>query len=476
MQTETADKQRSSIKDDKEYIESYFKICELLLEKKLIHIKLKELEGRGSERALDKIKSFEDRIELLNERIKKMDSSFWAFIDNTKDKDTFFALEKFFKNNNLGIYEKRVTLFFLYLEFSHADNKTCRKSDITEIFDFDNNVFNRMRDHRYLTSSASLIKNGILSIDQYGRRYGCMPELTIRPGVVGKIVSVLNGEEAHDDKSSIDEFSNSRDDIGIIKEPDYKIEDIALKDEIMDKVMFLLKTSNEPNLKELGVFQKIKKGLGLTFLFYGPPGTGKSMLAEAIAAYCKKKLLIVEFPKIMNLWLGETEKNISNIFKTAKEKKVVICIDEADSLLYNRSHALQDHDIRFVNIMLQEIERYEGELILTSNMDTLLDPALERRVSLKVKFELPDKQLREKIWRNHIPDKVVVDEGVNFSLLAEQFELSGGYIKNAVFHAMKKLAGDNRKKLFMEDLLFGANLEKDGVFIKENKRKIGFSH
>jgi ATP-dependent 26S proteasome regulatory subunit len=124
--------------------------------------------------------------------------------------------------------------------------------------------------------------------------------------------------------------------------------------------------------------------------------------------------------------------------------------------------------------MLQEIERYEGEIILTTNMDTLLDPALERRVALKVRFELPDKVLREKIWLSHIPDKVSIAEDVNFAFLADQYELSGGHIKNAVFNALRRLANDNRNKLVMDDLVFGANLEKDGMFVKDNKQKIGF--
>jgi SpoVK/Ycf46/Vps4 family AAA+-type ATPase len=198
------------------------------------------------------------------------------------------------------------------------------------------------------------------------------------------------------------------------------------------------------------------------------------MLAEAVAAKLKKKLLIVEFPKLTSRWYGETDKALSKIFTEAKKNNLVVCIDEADTLLYNRNFAAQEHDIRFVNIMLQEIENFAGEMILTTNMDNLLDPALERRVTLKVNFELPDEKMRAQIWRSLIPDKVTIAEGIDFLVLANQFSLSGGYIKNAVLHAMRRLASEGRNTLTKDDLLFGARLEQEGIFVKESKPKIGF--
>jgi len=470
MQTETLNNKKRIIKDDQEYVESYFKICELLAEKRLLLLKLRSL--REDISASEKITSHENRIEVLNERIKSMDSGFWDAVKQSTDAGAEFVIEKLSQDNEISLYEKRIMLFFLYLEICHDPNIYCEKNQLIEIFDFDNAVFNRIRDYKYFSKDAALFKNQFLLYTPM-RHMGLM-NFGISSILLNKVASLLNGTKDNVDTSESSPSFDVSDDVGMIKEPEYKIEDVSLKDETMNKVMFLLKTSNNPQLKELGLSQTIKKGKGMAFLFYGPPGTGKSMLAEAIAAYLKKKLLIVEFPKITSRWHGETDKQISNIFKTAKSNNLVICMDEADSLLYNRSYAAQEHDIRFVNIMLAEIERHEGEIILTTNMDTLLDPALERRVTLKVRFELPDKALREKIWLSHIPDKVTISEDVNFAFLADQYELSGGYIKNAVFHALRRLANDNRNKIVMDDLIFGANLEKDGMFVKDNKQKIGF--
>jgi len=126
--------------------------------------------------------------------------------------------------------------------------------------------------------------------------------------------------------------------------------------------------------------------------------------------------------------------------------------------------------------MLQELEKFKGIIILTTNMDVLLDPALERRLSLKIKFELPSKELRLKIWQSHIPDKVKVAEGVDFKMLAVKYDFSGGNIKNAVLNAIRKIASKNSDTLTLEDLIFGANIEKGGMFNPKSQRGvIGFS-
>lgn len=228
--------------------------------------------------------------------------------------------------------------------------------------------------------------------------------------------------------------------------------------------------------EKFGISKTIKKGIGTTFLFYGLPGSGKSMMAEAIASYVNKKVLAVDYPKITSQWFGETDKRIAAIFSQARKKDLVIVLDEADTLLYSRGYAVQEHDIRFVNEMLQELERFQGIAILTTNMHTLLDPALERRISLKIKFELPDQKIRQDIWKSHIPREVEVDPGVDFERLARNYEFSGGNIKNAVLNAFRKLIQSQTKNLTMEMLVCGADIEKEGMYSsKANKRFIGFS-
>jgi SpoVK/Ycf46/Vps4 family AAA+-type ATPase len=259
-----------------------------------------------------------------------------------------------------------------------------------------------------------------------------------------------------------------------IRLPEYAWDDVVLPEKTKEDVLFHI-NAWKSGLSGLGIEEKVKKGRGAIFLFYGPPGTGKSMLADAVASHLGKRVLQVAMPQVTDKLFGETEKNIAKLFKTAKARDAVICFDEADSLLYSRQRMEHERDIAFVNVMLQEIERFEGVLCLTTNFDTLLDPALERRVSLKVRFTPPNETIRSGIWRSLIPSKVTISPDVDFEELGRKFAMSGGYIKNAVMNALKRLSQEKRMNVTMEDLLFGARMEQEGMFLKENKAPMGFS-
>lgn len=126
--------------------------------------------------------------------------------------------------------------------------------------------------------------------------------------------------------------------------------------------------------------------------------------------------------------------------------------------------------------MLQELERYEGVIILTTNMDVLLDPALERRIALKIKFEAPEQALQAEIWKAHIPESITLSGDIDFKLLAKRYDFPGGNIKNSVLNAIRKISSEKRTTLTMADLVFGADMEKDGMFYKKQERKIvGFA-
>lgn len=99
-----------------------------------------------------------------------------------------------------------------------------------------------------------------------------------------------------------------------------------------------------------------------------------------------------------------------------------------------------------------------------------------RRLNLKVKFELPDESLRKKIWESHVPKDRKIADNVNFEILARKYEFSGGYIKNAMQNALRKIAVRKNDTLLMEDLIFGAEMEKEGMFTSNHKKNnpIGF--
>ena len=451
---------------DKEYLESYFDICRLYRLKRAILYKPKE--GCSESKVSEKNGPGRD-IASINAQIQELEGIFWQKVEEGQKRGVKFSFEEVTAQYKLEIFEKRVLLFFLFLEYCEIDKNVCTEDEVLAIFDTNESVLSRMRNFKYFVRGSALIKNSLLTREEKRGSDYSKVECLLTGNALNMISKALNGEKFIENEVP---KSNSSETIGYVKDPEYKFDDVELTEETKEKVIFFLQSLKNNNLEKLGVSQRIKKGLGSAFLFFGPPGTGKSMLAEAVASYVGKKVLVVEYPKIMDRFVGATDKNISRIFRSAEEEDLVVLLDEADTLFYSRSFALEEHDIRFVNEMLQELERFKGIIILTTNMDVLLDPALERRLSLKVKFELPSKELRHKIWQSHIPDKVKLAEGVNFEMLATKYDFSGGNIKNAVLNAFRKLASRNSDTLTLEDLIFGANLEKDGMFNSKSQRGI----
>jgi ATP-dependent 26S proteasome regulatory subunit len=411
----------------------------------------------------------------INKMIKIKERLFWEEVNKSLKDGKCFVIEQLAAHYGLDDFEKKVFIFFIYLELYQESKNILLESEILALFDCEGSAIQRMQRVKYFADESPLIRHHIL--DKGGRRpYGKNEqEYALSIEALRTVSNMLNGVKLGEGISS-KKRSKSYEKIGYVKTPKYKLDDVKLKDDIKDKIRVFLLNFNKNTLKELGVHEVISNSKGLMFLLYGPPGTGKTMLSEAIASYLNKEMLIVESPKITSMWHGETDKNISLMFKSAQENDMLLCIDEADTLLCNRKFAIQDHDIRFVNVMLQELERFEGVAVLTTNMDTLLDPALERRVSLKIKLEEPDEHIRASIWQSHIPNKVEVSGNVDFEALGKRYAFSGGCIKNAVLNALRRISLDKRNVITMEDLVFGGDIENQGIFNQQKKQTVlGFS-
>ena len=191
-------------------------------------------------------------------------------------------------------------------------------------------------------------------------------------------------------------------------------------------------------LEEWGFAAKIGKGNGVAALFSGPPGTGKSMCAGLIANELGLDLYVVDGSKISSKWIGETEKNLAALFDAAEASHAVLLFDEADALFGKRSDVKSSNDKHAnaeVSYLLQRVEHYSGIAILTSNHESAIDPAFQRRLATHVRFELPDAEERSALWKAMIPSTAPVAEGLDFERLADRYEMSGGYIKNAALRA-----------------------------------------
>jgi SpoVK/Ycf46/Vps4 family AAA+-type ATPase len=210
-----------------------------------------------------------------------------------------------------------------------------------------------------------------------------------------------------------------------------------------------------------GFGKRMPTGKGIVSLFTGEPGTGKTLCAEILANELEMNLYQVSIPRVMSKYIGETEKNMEKIFATARANNSMLLFDEADALFTSRVKVESSVD-RFsnmeVNNLLQEIERFEGVIILTTNLDKNIDKAFQRRINFRISFPFPEKKYRAIIWEKLIPKECPLADEVDFNVLGEYFELSGGYIKNAVVRAAYRAYGDDRSICY-EDFLFAAERE-----------------
>lgn len=196
-----------------------------------------------------------------------------------------------------------------------------------------------------------------------------------------------------------------------------------------------------------GLGERHTTGRGLAFNFAGPPGTGKTICAEAIAHALGRKLLVVDYAEAESMWIGETPKNIVATFRAAAEQNAVLFFDEADAIATRRSSGSPTRYEResnlTVNVLLRELESFNGIVIFATNLAANFDPAFERRIRTHVLFEMPGMEERQRIWQLQIhPRKTPLGADVDFGALAERYAMSGGDIKNAVIKAAAAAAAE----------------------------------
>lgn len=187
--------------------------------------------------------------------------------------------------------------------------------------------------------------------------------------------------------------------------------------------------------EDWGLGEVIEYGRGMIFLFWGGPGTGKTFTANLMARALGKPLMTLGAAELESSTPGEYERNVAAAFEEAKKKKSVLFFDECDGMIQSRTGMGQIMSGQN-NKFLQEIEKFEGVVVMATNRVDSLDEALERRISLIVEFKHPDQPQREQIFTRMIPAKMPLDKDVKLPELAAHY-LSGGEIKNVILNAAR---------------------------------------
>lgn len=221
-------------------------------------------------------------------------------------------------------------------------------------------------------------------------------------------------------------------------------------------------------LEKWGLDAVSNGGRGLVVLFHGASGTGKTMAAEAIAGALRMQLFRIDLAGVVSKYIGETEKNLRAIFEEADRADAVLFFDEADALFGKRSDVKDAHD-RYANIeinyLLQRIESFEGIAILATNMHAHIDQAFLRRIHITVEFPLPREAERMGLWDRSFPQTAPLDASIDWTFLAQRFELTGGAIRNAALGAAY-LAADGPGVIGMAEVVNALRTE----LVKAGKR------
>lgn len=196
-----------------------------------------------------------------------------------------------------------------------------------------------------------------------------------------------------------------------------------------------------------GFARKLSLGKGINALFAGPSGTGKTMAADIIANALGLDLYKIDLSTVISKYIGETEKNLAQIFMEAETSNAVLFFDEADALFGKRSEVKDSHD-RYANIeisyLLQRMEEYEGVSILATNLRQNMDEAFVRRVAFTIHFPMPEESSRLQIWRKIWPPQTPREPDLDLEFLARHFRFSGGSIKNTALAAAYMAAEDGQ--------------------------------
>jgi len=187
-------------------------------------------------------------------------------------------------------------------------------------------------------------------------------------------------------------------------------------------------------LDEWGFLSGRAGARGVRMLFAGPPGTGKTLAAEVLAHTIGVDLLVVDISRLVSKWIGETEKNLAEVFDAAERTHAVLLFDEADALFGKRTEVSDAHD-RYANLetayLLSRLERFDGLAILSTNLRNNIDAAFTRRLEFVVDFDEPSLEERAEIWRCHLPPDAPLAPDVRVAELASLYPIVGGLIRNA---------------------------------------------
>ena len=447
--------------DHLEYLQDQFLRIDLYQKMSAIRQNVHE-HSLGIDRTQSKLKLLEKRIE-----------------DRVEQTSGKLVLDKFFKQKKIHSKKHVIFLALLREEYSATDASLREMNTLIELISLDE--YERIKNRSLLEDGSHLINDGIIDYEEMLNPFGGISRaFYIVDEVLQSIIHPQKNKKVRRIKLNtlIDEQ-----DIFELIDPETSLEDVVLANETQETLKNLMRQLDKEvisRLVEWGIKDK-KSGIDARIIFYGAAGTGKTMTAYSLAKSLKRQVLAFDCSKILSMYVGESEKNVRKIFDTFYElcektkTEPILLLNEADQFLGARSSgansgADQMHN-QMQNIFLEQIEKFKGVLIATTNLLENIDKAFSRRFNYKIEFKKPNKEQRLSLWKKMLPLDAPYAKKFDVNLLAD-YSLTGGQINLIIKNTAYKVAVREEPLFSLEDFEQEIKKEKDASF--DSEKSMGF--
>jgi len=408
--------------------------------------------------------------------IKRLQSKLKLIENNIKDRilktKVDLPVQNFMEEYELNEKEEIIFLALLKEEYTSSNENAREMNYLLNLIS--NDEIDRIKNRSLLDDNAKLLSEDILDYDEiFGAFGGYTKIFFIREEILNELIHPRK-------KHKIEHII--KDTIFDLIEPTTTLKDVVLPKTTMKMIENLLKQTDKrvlQRLKKWGI--KKSSEIEAKIIFYGPPGTGKTLTAYSIANELNKPLLSLDSSKILSMYVGESEKNVRRIFDEYYEiseklkNKPVLLLNEADQFLSTRttasfSSADKMHN-QMQNIFLEQIEKFDGILIATTNLLETIDMAFSRRFDLKIKFDKPNMSDRIRIWEMKLPKNAEFEEDFDIKILAK-YELTPAQIELVIKNTAIKVAMRKKTVFRLKDFIEEIEKEKKNAFDAE--KELGF--
>lgn len=396
----------------------------------------------------------------IKEDIKKFEN---CIKKRLKKSNITNVLMDIFKEYSLNDKERLIFVSLLKEEYLlNTENSYSR--DYNFLLHLISNDTNEKKQNKFLLDEdCKLISSNLIEFDEFVNSLGDISKtFYLSDDILQRIIN--HKEPKKNKKIKLQNLVKNQDIFELI-EPNINIDDVIMPQSTKKLLEIILKQQDKKVLQRLNNWGiKSNKNIEAKIIFYGPAGTGKTMSALSIAKAMKKSILSFDCSKILSKYVGESEQNVRKIFDTYKElcqtskQSPILLLNEADQFLSTRIESSGGADKmhnQMQNIFLEQIERFSGVMIATTNFLESLDVAFSRRFDYKIEFKKPDFSQRLMIWKKSLPKNAKFDEEFDEELLAN-YELSGAQIvmviKNTALKAAVCKDGIFKMSYFLETI------------------------